>query len=658
MPAEWGSVDSWLSPTPCQWPKKTKITCEMVKKVPEIPPLDNYSKSAPDWFWEKFPKSDPEVLNRRKLNVKNLKKLIQKCWFDWTPAQRETAKRALRNADGGAHTKLKKSLGPLKAKNVRSAHKNGMWMTDVIASWVKKGFVAGPFTRAPLKNFRQNPMMAAEQRTKVRPIMNLSAPLGESFNEAVDTRDLCKLRMSSAKLFGDALLKMGKRAVMSKFDIQDAYKLIQNHPSQRRLFGFKWLGKFFLDSTLVFGSKAAPEKFDSLPETLVNITCQLTSFPKSWVFRQLDDVPTVAPEGSSLAKKFADSYKSVCERCGVPLAEVCPSKEKAFELSTQGTVLGIRFDSEHLTWSISSEKQAVLLERIRVFCESKTTTLNEVQKLHGKLSDFAQMMQFMLGFRFNLLALLKKFHGQDQVRKLIPDTVKLDLQIWAKCIQSVGTGFPISEMRIGPPLSCLFFVSDAAGAAYQWEGEKKTNISLSGDRGVASVGFNSAGVDFVAILRWPDHLLFSAKDWRGTDFGHKSSTLEMLGLILPFLGCPNRIRHRHVVLQVDNLAVVKAWERRLCRNDPETSCLIRALHILEGFLECVIHVAHCPRMSTPEATLADHLSRASTTTLKDRKEIEHLRVFSPKGSLTRWLKNPKPHWHLGQQIVQELIREL
>ena len=174
----------------------------MVKKVPEIPPLDNYSKSAPDWFWEKFPKSDPAVLNRRKLNVKNLKKLIQKCWFDWTPAQRETAKRALRNADGGAHTKLKKSLGPLKAKNVRSAHKNGMWMTDVIASWVKKGFVAGPFTRAPLKNFRQNPMMAAEQRTKVRPIMNLSAPLGESFNEAVDTRDLCKLRMSSAKLFG------------------------------------------------------------------------------------------------------------------------------------------------------------------------------------------------------------------------------------------------------------------------------------------------------------------------------------------------------------------------------------------------------------------------------------------------------------------------
>ena len=72
--------------------------------------------------------------------------------------------------------------------------------------------------------------------------MNLSAPMGTSFNEAVDTPDLFKLKMNSARLFGDALLKMGKQAVMSKFDIQDAYKLIKNHPLQRQLFGFKWLG--------------------------------------------------------------------------------------------------------------------------------------------------------------------------------------------------------------------------------------------------------------------------------------------------------------------------------------------------------------------------------------------------------------------------------
>ena len=207
----------------------------------------------------------------------------------------------------------------------------------------------------------------------------------------------------------------------------------------------------------------------------MDITRQLASFPKSWVHRQLDDVPTVAPEGLPLAKKFLDTYQSVCEQCGVPLAEMCPRNEKAFKLATHGTVLGVQFDSENLTWSISSKKRATLLEVIRVFCMAKTTTLNKVQKLHGKLSDFAQIMQFMLGFRFNLLALLKKFCGQDEVGKLIPETVKIDLQIWAKCIQTAGSGFPIPEMRIGPPLSCLYFVSNAAGAAYRWEAEGKSN---------------------------------------------------------------------------------------------------------------------------------------------------------------------------------------
>ena len=47
-------------------------------------------------------------------------------------------------------------------------------------------------------------------------------------------------------------------------------------------------------------------------------------------------------------------------------------------------------------------------------------------------------------------------------------------------------------------------------------------------------------------------------------------------------------------------------------------------------------------MTTPEAVLADHLSRESTPTKDDRLTIEQLRVFSPKGALTQWLKNPIP----------------
>ena len=99
---------------------------------------------------------------------------------------------------------------------------------------------------------------------------------------------------------------------MAKYNIRDAYKIIPGHPSQWNCFGFKWLGKYFFDVTTVFGSKSAPAKFYSIPETIVNIVCTETEVPKNSVFRQLDDVPVVAPSWSDDAKKFADKYVEIC----------------------------------------------------------------------------------------------------------------------------------------------------------------------------------------------------------------------------------------------------------------------------------------------------------------------------------------------------------
>ncbi len=134
-----------------------------------------------------------------------------------------------------------------------------------------------------------------------------------------------------------------------KQDIENAYKLIPNAKSQRRMYGMKWLGKYWYDSSTVFGSGAAPATFDPLPATLVNITCAFEKIPRNRVFRQLDDVPVVGPKGSGEVGRFYRRYKDVCPRVKVPLAPECPQKEKAFGPSTEGTVLGIRFRSSDLT---------------------------------------------------------------------------------------------------------------------------------------------------------------------------------------------------------------------------------------------------------------------------------------------------------------------
>ena len=70
------------------------------------------------------------------------------------------------------------------------------------------------------------------------------------------------------------------------------------------------------------------------------------------VHRQLDDVPVVSAKGSKLVERFVEKYREVCEELHIPLAEDCPNHEKAFGPSTYGTVLGVRFDSEQMEWSL------------------------------------------------------------------------------------------------------------------------------------------------------------------------------------------------------------------------------------------------------------------------------------------------------------------
>ena len=147
----------------------------------------------------------------------------------------------------GNKTQFKKKISPsYNSPNAKSAYKYGKCITDTVSNWIKKEYVIGPFDNPPFKNFNSSPLMAAVQKTKVRPILNLSAPPEKSFNNAINKNSLRKLTMSTAKKFRQTLIRMGKNAKFAKSDLVDAYKLIPCHPSDWKFFGFKWLGKFLL----------------------------------------------------------------------------------------------------------------------------------------------------------------------------------------------------------------------------------------------------------------------------------------------------------------------------------------------------------------------------------------------------------------------------
>jgi hypothetical protein len=125
-------------------------------------------------------------------------------------------------------------------------------------------------------------------------------------------------------------------------------------------------------------------------------------------------------------------------------------------------------------------------------------------------------------------------------------------------------------------------------------------------------------------------------------------------VMLPLLTVPHLLRGREICLFVDNIAVVYGWQNRGVKNDLSASILIRALHTIAAFLGCHVHVLHLSRMSTPNARLADRLSRRQTTTHIDSRRVRQALKPSLPPSLSRWMARPRLDWDLPDELLRDV----
>jgi len=566
--------------------------------------------------------------------------MIRKAEARLTIHQREAAAVTLTNLREGAPAfQLHQLKGGL-MRNASSSKQHGATFTEVLQGWLQEGFVAGPFLSPPLPEFRANSLMAIEQKGKIRPILNMSYPDGESFNNNVDEDDVTKVRMSSAKQFGQAVLKAGPGAFMSKLDMKDAYKNVPAKLEDLRLQGFHWLGAYFVETQQIFGASTAVANFDNLASTILDLALSECRIPRQLVHRTLDDTACVAPANSGWCEEFTQAYKDVCGRANVRLAEDCPHQEKAFSNKTRGTVLGVQFDSTKLAWRISAEKASEILTDIHTLINSGHVDLKQVETVAGRLCNFGQMCPFLQAFKRPLNILLATYKENYSILLEVPDELVSDLRVWAAVVSSANGWMPIPKDLTHPPADALQFVSDAAGAlgAEDWAG-------------VASLGLtDDGGFWFLCRGQWPDNI-FNDKDEKGAKFASKMTTLELIGLFLPLLTVPDKVRGRNIILGVDNVSVVFGWKNRSVNGDLSASVLIQALHIVSGFLESRILVQHVPRCSSLASIMADNLRRSSTAKSNVWAVMADTEQHSPPAPLWEWLSNPIVDWQLGLKIV-------
>ena len=141
---------------------------------------------------------------------------------------------------------------------------------------------------------------------------------------------------------------------MTKADWSDAYKHIHVREEDRDLQWFEWLGRYFVELMLVFGTRSSPGIYDRVAKLILELVLVVSRFPRALVCQFVDDMCAAAPVGSAAIERFRRAYRQVAEQVGVKLASE-DDPEKAFALATEGTVLGVRYDMVAWTWRIPEE---------------------------------------------------------------------------------------------------------------------------------------------------------------------------------------------------------------------------------------------------------------------------------------------------------------
>jgi hypothetical protein len=640
LPDSWTTVENWLEGSVLVLPVPETVTEKIGKKDWGL--LD-YTAEPPKGFWDSFPSRKLPMRPCTRINVPIFEKMCKSSNKQWTIHQRMGAARAVDFLRNGAPAYQSKYLRPMLLSNAPSVLEYGNIFTSTLQEWIEKGFVAGPFVSPPVTDFRANSLMAEAQKDKVRPILNMSSPKGWSFNCNMDELALPKTYQSSARMFGQTLLNVGEGAIISKMDMRDAFKLIPAKPEDYRLQGFRWLNRYFIDTQQIFGSTPSVSNFDRVAETILDLVLADTGVPKQSVHRTLDDVVCVARPESGWCQKFTKAYRDTCRALNVPLADDCPKKEKAFTNEISGTVLGVQFRSDTLQWRLSEQKRNGLLNCIHLMYTCGHADLKQTERLVGKLNNFGQMMPMLSTFRRPMNEFLSSFAENYDILLPVPEDFLRDLKVWYSVIASSEKWLPIPKEQAFPAMGAIYFTSDAAGGLgnEEWAG-------------VASLGhYEEKAFWFVCRGRWPE-AIYWMHDEKGSSFASKMTTLELVGLFLPLLTVPNVVRGKNVVLGVDNVSVVFAWENGSVAGDLHASVLVRALHIVSLYLECRLFVQHVPRLSSLSSYMADCLTRQSTATSDVWAEVVGAESYGPPESLWRWLRSPTMDWNLGLSLVNSL----
>lgn len=272
---------------------------------------------------------------------------------------------------------------------------------------LEAGRLLGPLPSQSAPRVHISPMGLVpkpHQPDRFRLIVDLSHPSGRSVNDGIN-RELCSLRYSSVDDAVSIVRELGKRTMLAKLDLKDAYRIVPVHPDDYSLLGIQWDGQTFVDRALPFGLCSAPKIFNAVADVI------------TWVFHQLgiahqlhylDDFLFLGAPDTDEAAWALELAMRILRSLGIPVAI-----HKTDGPAVRICFLGIVIDTQTFELHLPRDKLSRLQDLLQSWVVRKFCQRHELESLLGHLSHAATVVKngrTFLRQLFTLLSPVRRSH--------------------------------------------------------------------------------------------------------------------------------------------------------------------------------------------------------------------------------------------------------
>jgi hypothetical protein len=604
-----------------------------------LPELECYRGVAPNWFWEQFP-VNTSTRKSSWICANKLRNVAAAVGCSDTVALELVCHDLQHGADVGCEGGCRAAS---RSKNAASVQEFPREITDAICSWVKSGIVRGPVAEEDVpKNAKVNGIMCRKKPNgAARIIVNMSSPMGYSVNDGIDATKF-PAKMSSTGKWLEVLHAVGKGCKMLKLDWAEAYKHVPVREEDLHLQWFEWLGMYFVELCLVFGTASSVGIFDRLAKVFLDLVLRWSKFPREWVCQHLDDVCAAAPAASQCLEEFEKVYRGLAEQVGVRLAPTS-DPDKAFSPCQEGVVLGVWYNTEKWTWAIPHDKLVRLVWQIRSVMVMDWVRQDEIWSLAGRILHYAPLVP---GGRFNLDYILRANSQSEIPTTLVQVTAELkrQLEFW-RVMTMTSSGhsrIPVPEGRPAPWARQVY--TDAAGGSMVGHGR----------------GAGAVMGDWWVYVNWGWRINSGSRADDGKKISRKMSALELVGPLVALAAGADWCRSKSVRIWVDNIGSVRIWKKGYSTNCQLCTTLVKAIATVAAGLGCMVHIDKVTRCSSTGAILADALSKADFVKFRDVARVRNWELRREPAwvpvSVLQWIDCPRVDDDLGEKILCEISR--